>query len=231
MALLANALTVLSPPSEASTSAPSAGIAAARAQVFESWNATMVGEPTDRLIPFVSSGLMGGPAWPVREAYALMRDGENTIVATDGLSDPIDADWPHGFQLEVWAETDQQLADPARSWLTALVAAVGYQIAAGVFEPWHLEPLGVLSLEIPLVQLQFEGSWPASIVTPNGTIAVLIGSANKQRPDWLPAPFDDVRYCNIRILTPGELQELLRGDAETVKRLAGKGTVSRLPAD
>jgi hypothetical protein len=43
----------------------------------------------DVLAPLINPSFMGGPMWPdLRQAWRVVRRGSNTIVLSDGLSDP-----------------------------------------------------------------------------------------------------------------------------------------------
>src|SRR5258708_8202589 len=74
----------------------------------------------DVIAPFIDPALMGYPRWPVRPAYRVIAGhNRNTILTTDGLSDPFDEDHPmaqdgvSGFRLELYLETYEPITtDP-----------------------------------------------------------------------------------------------------------------------
>jgi hypothetical protein len=66
----------------------------------------------DVLAPLINPTFMGGPTWPdLRQAWRVIRRGKNTIVMSDGLSDPFsDDDAPNvGFGLEVLGESADRM--------------------------------------------------------------------------------------------------------------------------
>lgn len=207
-------------------------LALARIALFDEWGATFPDGRQNRLFPAMSAILTGLPRWPRREQYIVARIGANTIIATDGLTDtplPGDDDAPDGFGIEVWGETDEPLSAPARSWLAALVAAVGYQVAAGTLrvEYFARQP-GFISFEIPIADMKFDGQWPKSMTTPRDTVAMLIGLRSPTRPDVLREPFDAIRYLNVRLITPTELDSLRADGLTAAQRIAAQGPASRL---
>jgi len=208
------------------------GLEAARLGLFESWGASIPGGRESRLFPLVSGASRGLPPWPRREQYIVARVGTNTIIGTDGLTDTPPhggGDGPNGFGIEVWAETDAQLANPAQSWLAALVSAVGYHVADGAFEAaYFLGDPGVLLFEVHISELSFDGRWPASVVTPRGTIGVLLGMRSPERPDRLASPFADVRYVNIRVISSKQLDALATRGPSALEEVVGTSSVSRL---
>src|SRR5258708_39031146 len=82
----------------------------------------------DVLAPLINPSFMGGPMWPnLRQAWRVVRRGANTIVMSDGLSDPFsdETDPNTGFGIEVLAETADPMSEPLQaSWLFELVYQV-----------------------------------------------------------------------------------------------------------
>jgi hypothetical protein len=61
--------------------------------------------------PIVNPIFRGGPAWPTRPGWQRIRNGEQTILVSDGLSDPIaDAEGPNvGFGVEILMATPETI--------------------------------------------------------------------------------------------------------------------------
>src|SRR5207249_11940826 len=77
------------------------------------------------LAPAMNPGFLGGVRWPdLRQAWRVIRRGPNTLVTSDGLSDPFAGDpAPNvGFGVEVLAETPDALPDALqKTWLFDVV--------------------------------------------------------------------------------------------------------------
>src|SRR3954465_8802204 len=88
----------------------------------------------DFLAPMLNPSLMGGPMWPdLRQAWRVVRNGGNTIILSDGLSDPFsdEADPNVGFGIEVLGESSDSMSDQLQaSWLMDLVYQISQQCAA-----------------------------------------------------------------------------------------------------
>lgn len=183
-------------------------------------------------MPGASAIVTGLPRWPRREQYIVARVGASTVFATDGLTDaPLQGDdeAPDGFGIEVWAETDEPLAVPTSSWLAALVTAVGYQVSGGAIKAEHFARApGFMSFEVPIADMPFDGTWPAAMVTSRGTVAMLIGVTRPDRPGSLAEPYAALRYVNVRLITPSELDAIMAEGLPAAQRIAGTRTSSRL---
>ncbi len=181
---------------------------------------------SDVIAPLINPSFMGGPRWPdLRQAWRVVRRGTNTIVVSDGLSDPF-SDEPEpdvGFGIEVLAETDDPMPEQLQaSWLFDLVYQVSQQFAAhgGVRE--LIEELGLLSLELPMS----EGLQP--VATSNNRAGVLLGLA---APGWqteFALPGGSVRVVTAKLLWPSELDYVASkgtaGREDLAKRFAADGT-------
>lgn len=183
----------------------------------------------DVLAPLVNPSFMGGPAWPdLRQAWRVIRRGSNTIVISDGLSDPFSDDpEPNvGFGLEILGETSDAVPEQVQaSWLFMLVYHVSQQCAAhgGVRE--LIDELGLLSLELP------SEDGLEVIAGAHGKTGVLLGAA----PDDYAAEFDlpggSVKVVTAKLLFPSELEYAAAqgGPAreELARRFAADGTHHR----
>jgi hypothetical protein len=183
----------------------------------------------DVLAPLINPTFMGGPTWPdLRQAWRVVRRGANTIVISDGLSDPF-SDEPEpntGFGLEVLAETTDPMPERLQaSWLFDLAYQVSQQCAGhgGVRE--LIDKLGLLSLELPMSEvLQL-------VATSNNRAGVLLGLAPPGTDTEFDLPGGSVRVVTAKLLWPSELDyaasEGKAGREDLAKRFAADGTHHR----
>jgi hypothetical protein len=180
----------------------------------------------DFLAPLMNPSFMGGPMWPdLRQAWRVVRRGANTVVISDGLSDPFsdDPEPNTGFGLEILAETaDSMPEDIQASWLFDLVYQVSQQCAdhGGVRE--LIEDLGLLSLELPMSEVL------EPVATANDTAGVLLGLAQPAMQTEFELPGGSVRLVTAKLLWPSELDYAASngkaGRKELTKRFAADGT-------
>ncbi len=68
---------------------------------------------------------------------------------------------------------------------------------------------------------------PASFVTQEGRVGVLLGVESRTLPRHFPTPFGDVRLVTVKALLPAELEYVVRhapeGPAELARRFARSG--------
>lgn len=180
----------------------------------------------DVIAPLINPSFMGGPRWPdLRQAWRVIRRGANTIVVSDGLSDPF-SDEPEpnaGFGIEVLAETADPMPEQLQArWLFNLVYQVSQQCAAhgGVRE--LIEELGLLSLELPMSEVL------RPVATSNNRAGVLLGLAAPGMRTEFALPGGSVRVVTAKLLWPSELDYAAsNGNAgrETLaQRFAADGT-------
>jgi hypothetical protein len=157
----------------------------------------------DVLAPLINPSFMGGPMWPdLRQAWRVVRRGSNTIIISEGLSDPF-SDEPQpsaGFGLEVLAETSDPMPEQLQaSWLFDLVYQVSQQCAAhgGVRE--LIDELGLLSLELPMSEVL------KAVATSNDRAGVLLGLAPPDMATEFALPGGSVRVVTAKLLWPSEL--------------------------
>jgi hypothetical protein len=181
------------------------------------------------LAPLINPSFIGGPTWPdLRQAWRVIRRGKNTIVMSDGLSDPFsDDDAPNvGFGLEVVTESADRMPKQLQaSWLFNLVYQVSQQCAShgGVRE--LIEELGLISLELPISdELQ-------PVATESGRAGVLLGIPPQDCEAQFELPGGTVVIVTAKLLWPSELEyaasEGAAGRAELAKRFAKDGTHHR----
>jgi hypothetical protein len=183
----------------------------------------------DVLAPLVNPSFMGGPTWPdLRQAWRVIRQGANTIVISDGLSDPFsDEEEPTaGFGLEVLAETSDPMPKQLQaSWLFNLVYQVSQQCAGHGGVRDLIDELGLLSLELPMSEAL------EPVATSNNRAGVLLGLRAPGLKTEFALPAGSVRVVTAKLLWPSELDyAAAKGKAgrnELAKRFAADGTHHR----
>jgi hypothetical protein len=183
----------------------------------------------DVLAPLINPSFMGGPMWPdLRQAWRVVRRGSNTIVISDGLSDPFsDEPGPSaGFGLEVLAETADPMPEPLQaSWLFDLVYHVSQQCAGHGGVRDLIDELRLLSLELPVsAALQ-------PVATSNNRAGVLLGLAPPDMETEFALPGGSIRVVTAKLLWPSELDYVVAngeaGREELAKRFAADHTHHR----
>jgi hypothetical protein len=177
----------------------------------------------DVLAPLIGPALTGGPRWPSRPAWRVIRRDGRVALASDGLSDPWESGPGAGYALEVFMETpapvlpdDAPLTDLARTWLFSAVSEISNLIADhGGVRPL-LEEFGSVSVEI-------DGSrFPEELRNEEGRVGVLLGLAARGVPDRIVYPEGgDARLLPITVLTRDELAHIVAGGDAARKELVG----------
>jgi len=195
----------------------------------------------DVLGHLISPSLMRGPHWPTtRQAYRIVRRGDdNTLIATDGMSDPAPGQTVNGFECELFIETADLAPEVAgepgeiepikRSWAFELLSHVAGMIAEVESAKAQFERYGVLSMEVPGVSQSsaIKAALPARFVSHDDALGILIGAPAPDFPDHIAdMPLSRVRLLPIVILTAAELAEIRAGDAETREAIAGRLAVA-----
>jgi hypothetical protein len=196
----------------------------------------------DVLAYMISPSFSGGPYWPsTRQAYRVIRRGDNIIIATEGLSDPFDDDAEgtgNGFEMELFLETADipehargPLGDVApfqRSWAFELVEHIAKTVADAGGITHRLDQYGALSIEIPGFSLSSHMSdqLPAHFVTEDDSTGVLLGAPEPDFPTRLDdMPLSPVRMVSVVLITASELEYIRSGG-----RAARDDLVNRLKA-
>jgi len=183
----------------------------------------------DVLAPLVNPSFMGGPEWPdLRQAWRVIRNGNRTIVMSDGLADPF-SDEPEpnaGFELEVLAETEDPMPEAVQStWLFNLVYQISQQCAdhGGIRE--IIDRLGVVSMELP------EAGSLQPAANADGAVGVLLGLPSPDFPTEFAVPVGTVRIVTAKVLWPSELDYVVAegkaGREELARRFAADGSRHR----
>ncbi len=158
--------------------------------------------------------------WPgYRQNWAIIhRQAGRLLLVSEGLSDPFIAKLEPsvGFGLELALETDGKelpLDNIEGSWPYNLLERVSEEVVA------H-EHVREGAKACPLV-LEVAGTgMPATLVTKEGRVGVLLGLESRSLPSHFPTPFGDVRLVTVKALLPAELDYVARRGAEGPAELA-----------
>jgi hypothetical protein len=177
----------------------------------------------DVLAPLIGPALTGGPRWPSRPAWRVIRRDGRVALASDGLSDPWETASGAGYALEVFMETPEQvlpegapLTDLAKTWLFSAVSEISNLIADhGGVRPL-LEEFGSVSVEIDGTR------FPDSLRNDEGRVGVLLGISARGVPERIVYPGGgDARLLPITVLTRDELAHIVAGGDAARKELVG----------
>ncbi|WNG27749.1 hypothetical protein F0U62_29760 [Cystobacter fuscus] len=158
--------------------------------------------------------------WPgYRQDWALIhREAGGLLLVSEGLSDPFIAKLEPsvGFGLELALETEPMelpLDAIEGSWPYVLLERVSKEVV--VHE--HVRERA----KAGLVALEVAGTgMPASLVTTQGRVGVLLGQQSRSLPRLFPTPFGDVRLVPVKALLPTELEYVSKRGAEGLDELA-----------
>lgn len=173
----------------------------------------------------------GGPAWPVRPAWRMVRGRDRVVLVSDGLSDPWTDRAGAGYGLEVYVEApddvlpaDAGLAQLALGWVSAAVIEVSNVIANHGGVRALLDELGSVSIEIA------GDRFPPALRNDHGRVGVLLGVAT----DRISYEDGDALLVSATVMTRDELAHVVdHGDdgRRTIAAALGDrdaGHVSRL---
>ncbi|WP_223641145.1 imm11 family protein [Corallococcus sp. EGB] len=159
---------------------------------------------------FVIPIVVGG-GWPARSEIwrVIHRPEGRTLFVTDGLSNFFadKAEPSVGFGLELALETDEPVANVAKSWQQLLLERIANELVGHE----HLrEPArtGILSMEIDGERM------PEPLLTKDGRVAVLLGMETPTLPTHFTLPDGQVRLVTVKTLMPRELTYLLEHGRE-----------------
>jgi len=194
------------------------------------WSAWGTVEP-DVITHLLNPTFMGGPRWPaMRQAYRVARAGTETLIASDGLSDPFEDGSRNGFGLEIFAVTDEPLERAAPSWLFDAVWQMSQFCAqhGGVAD--LLDELRLVTTELYGVKIPDEHA--PRFINDAGRVAVLLGMQPVGRLSFrIDGPLSPIRLVNLKLLTLPELAFVLQGGdgarAELARRFESQGSPLR----
>jgi hypothetical protein len=196
---------------------------AAREQAWAAWGNV---EP-DVLTHLINPSFQGGPRWPnLRQAYRVARRSPDTLVASDGLSDPFDPELfeedagppRNGFELEVYA-IGRGVAQVPGSWLFDAVWQMSQTAAANGRVAAMIEDLGFISAELNGVNVPAE--FAKKFVTGDGCVGVLLGLNAAPIPASVEGPLSPIRLVHLKVLTVAEL------DVARARGAAGRSELAR----
>ena len=183
----------------------------------------------DVLAPLLGPALTGGPRWPSRPAWRVIRREGRVALASDGLSDPWESGPGPGYALEVFMETPERLlpegaplTDLAKTWLFSAVSEISNLIADhGGVRPL-LEKFGSVSVEIDGTR------FPETLRNDEGRVGVLLGLGAPGVPEKIVYPSGgDARLLPITVLTREELDHIVEGGDAARAELVGWLATSR----
>ncbi|QRN97449.1 suppressor of fused domain protein [Archangium violaceum] len=165
--------------------------------------------------------------WPGhRQDWAIIhREAGRILLVSEGLSDPFitKLEPSVGFGLELALETEGTelpLDAIEGSWPYNLLERVSKEVVAHEHVREGAQT-GLLALEVGVMGM------PASLVTTEGRVGVLLGLESRTLPRHFPTPFGDVRLVTVKALLPAELEYVLmrgaEGAAELARRFAESG--------
>jgi hypothetical protein len=162
-----------------------------------------LGEPdTDVWMPIVNPAFQGGPAWPTRPAWQRIRTGDQTIIASSGLTDPFgDADEPNvGFAVETAVATTDPLPPDLRpSWLLELAIMISTHAAAD--DRFHLRRTRFGTF---LFGVRGDSDLFRDWLDPTGTMGFLVGVPVSGVSTTIPLPAGTATLLVAKLLTPAE---------------------------
>ncbi|ATB40427.1 hypothetical protein CYFUS_005876 [Cystobacter fuscus] len=158
--------------------------------------------------------------WPGhRQDWAIIhREAGRLLLVSEGLSDPFISrlEPSVGFGLELALETEQTelpLDAIEGSWPYILLERVAKELVAQENVRERAEA-GLLALEVAATGM------PATLVSTEGRVGVLLGLESGTLPKHFPTPFGDVRLVTVKALLPAELEYVLKRGTEGMDELA-----------
>lgn len=178
------------------------------------------------LAPVIDPFDLGGPAWPnLRQAWRVYQKNGNTIIVSDGLSDPFEDEEGYeeqGFGMEIYAETSDVIAGEMQaSWLFRLVERASRQVVSNGSFYQLLDELQVVSGELRLPEgLGFQYS-------EDGRVGVMFGVKNPHINSEFELPKGKAKLVSVKVLTRDELLTIREEGQEGRNKLAQKFNVNK----
>lgn len=167
--------------------------------------------------PMVNPRFQGGPVWPTRPAWRCIRREDQTLIASDGLSDPYyEVEEPEqGFGVEVaLATADEVPADIRTCWLFDLACSLSTNATTdGRFLLRH-QKYGAFLFSMPGDAEKYPG-W----VDDNGEMAFLVGVPAPGIPAAIELPAGTAALLVAKLLTPAEYAFVAAGAAAAARQL------------
>lgn len=190
----------------------------------------------DVIAPLINTAFNSNlPKWPSLEQsfITLKKNNGNTIIATDGLSNHFDPTLGNnnpninGFEVEIYVETNEEIADVTASYQFDLVYQMSLQVAGGMKLKEMLDKYGILTSELYDIRV------PAEFQNSEGRAGVILGLPSSDVQDSLQLSSSSIKIVNIKLLTLDELKYATENGAsgrENLKNLFAENskTVSSL---
>jgi len=158
--------------------------------------------------------------WPgYRQDWAIIhREAGRLLLVSEGLSDPFIATLEPsvGFGLELALETEATelpLDAIEESWPYVLLERVSNEVVAHEHVR-EAAKAGPLTVEVAGTGM------PASLITKEGRVGVVLGLESRTLPSHFPTPFGDVRLVTVKALLPAELEYVSKRGAQSAAELA-----------
>lgn len=194
-----------------------AAVAAAGAARLAVWK--RLGTPdADVLAPILNPIFMGGPAWPSRPAWRVIRRAKSTILASDALSDPWMDGERLGQQLEVLIEIPGEVRDVRKSPFLSALMELSHTAAANDLRSL-IERLGVVSVEVS------GEAFPKALRNADGRVGFLLGLRAEGVPQKVKLPGGEVLLVMATLLDAEQLDAVSRSPEA---RIALAGELSTL---
>lgn len=179
----------------------------------------------DVIAHLINPAFMGGPKWPsLRQAFKTIRTKNTTIIASDGLSDPYD-DFDtneanrsyNGLGLEFYVETTDAIGDEVQHcWQFDMV----YQMSQ--FGAANPNILGIINQYTYVTTELYNVKAPKEFINSDGRIGVILGLPSLTMPGRVSLSLEEVKIVNVRLLTLGELEYVVKNGAEGRNELAAE---------
>lgn len=162
------------------------------------------------------------PQWPsLQSAYrSLVKANGNTVIATDGLSEPFDTTrfpgYPtnvNGFEMEIYVETDEKIPVIQDSYIFDILYQMSLQVAASGQVKGMLEKYGVITVELYDVRV------PKEFQTPEGTVGIIVGLPSEDIAPKVALSLSEALIVNAKLLTLQELAYAKQNGEEGRKKL------------
>ena len=183
----------------------------------------------DVVASLINPAFMGGPKWPsLRQAHIGIKVKDNTIIASDGLSDPYDdydtnpENQPYnGLGLELYVVSTSKLNDTQaiiNSWELSVLRQVSDTAASNPNLINMLTDYKYISITINGDRL------PEGFVDENGSSGVLLGLQSSLVAPKLELSIEKISLVNVILLKTKELQYILDNGAKARVEVAEKLT-------
>lgn len=174
---------------------------------------------TDVVSNMVNPAFMGGPRWPsLRQAHIGVKLDNQTIIASDGLSDPYD-DFDtkeenqayNGLGLELYVVSNNILED-----IPSIIDSWEFNVLRQVSNTSASNPNLINMLnDYQYISTTVDGEGlPESFVGEDGSCGVLLGLQNKVVPGQLELSIEKILLVNITLLKTEELNYIMKNGAK-----------------